>query len=205
MKSWQLNEWEVLTGHIAEFPVNVVLAAQVHGANIIAVDEFLSTRPTADALSTTGKVIVGVLTADCLPLVLTTPSVALIIHVSRASLTAGILDRVGNFIQLRDLSGVFLGAHICEQHLTYSHLGPELQEFAKKFGPALKGDSPYTISLRAIVHNYLKQWGKESLVILEDGRCTFEDPELYSHRRALLEKSSAPLPRFITAVRRQAA
>ena len=56
-------------------PVPVALVKQVHGADVLVVDEDydLEHRPEADALVTTPRHRAGHLTADCVPILLADP------------------------------------------------------------------------------------------------------------------------------------
>lgn len=203
MKSWLLGKWEVVT-RIVPAPISdVSFVNQVHGNAIAVINEYQSTRPPADAIYTTGNVTVGIITADCLPLVLVSDTAALAAHVSRASLTAGLLDNVSNYLNVQEINGVYFGPHICAKHLTYSYLGPQLKAFAKKFPNVLKHDTEYSISLRTVVDQYLSAWGVATVQREEDGRCTFENKDLVSYRRRLANKDTSPRPYLITTVRRQ--
>lgn len=79
-------------------PVPVALAKQVHGADVLVVDEDydLEHRPEADALVTTRPgIALGILTADCVPILLADPDAGVIgaAHAGWRGAVGGVLAR----------------------------------------------------------------------------------------------------------------
>jgi YfiH family protein len=81
----------------------VTTARQVHGVNVFRVgprragrgfDEPVEGLPAADVLVTRGsRIPLGVLVADCLPVILATDDLLVVVHAGWRGLAAGIIDR----------------------------------------------------------------------------------------------------------------
>jgi len=84
----------------------VVTLHQVHGAKILMAEECVEgQRREGDGLITTTSTLgVGILTADCLPLLLFTHRVVALLHVGWRGLKEGIVERSIKYIKLLDNS-----------------------------------------------------------------------------------------------------
>ncbi len=183
--STTLGNWKIILN--PEFPVT--LAHQDHGRS-----DFIIGTPSSKP--------VGVYTADCLPLILTTDTKAFAIHISRHTLTAGILEELTKSIGSEKLRNAYIGPHICEQCFVFEEKGPEIIAFEKLFPEAVSVDSFGThISLISVIKKYLTTNNLHETAIHQDTRCTFETPKLPSYRRWRAEGGIGDFPRIITAVR----
>ncbi|OGY31324.1 MAG: hypothetical protein A3C02_04620 [Candidatus Andersenbacteria bacterium RIFCSPHIGHO2_02_FULL_45_11] len=179
-----LSNWEVVSN--PAFPVT--LAHQDHGRS-----DFIIGTPSSKP--------VGVYTADCLPLVLTTDTKAFAIHISRHTLTAGILEELTKSIDNEKIRDAYIGPHICENCFVFEEQGEGIQQFEKIFSYAVHKDTLGThISLISVIENYLRKQDFDISAIIQDNRCTLETPILPSYRRWRAEGENGDFPRIITAV-----
>lgn len=202
MKERQLDGWRILVGLAQELPWSVRLPDQTHGSKIVTAAALSQSSVSADGVVLNhSDSPSGIHTADCLPLVITSPTQALVLHVSRKTLIAGLLDAVARTLPPSEISSVFIGPHICPRHFTFNYLGPELSELKKKFPTAVvtKGEQTH-VSLITCVQHYFTAWGVPAGHITRDTRCTFEDPALPSYRRWLGTGKVGSRKDFITAV-----
>lgn len=169
---------------------------QIHSGKAVVVDEDteLAQLPQADALVTArADIIIGVRTADCLPLLIYDPQrgVVAAVHAGYRGVLAGIVQNTLDLMQrgfgceVSDLKFV-LGPAICVKHY---EVGPEvIVEFEKKcgenfsyrtdLGPKPHLDIPATVMQILITHGALES------NIHAPGWCTYEDDQrFYSYRR----------------------
>lgn len=167
-------------------PENVLLARQVHGKNIALASYLEDHAVEADGIFVDDpKLTVGVRTADCLPLTVTSPRGAVILHVSRQSLICGLLDALPRYLSTAAISSVYIGPHICQRHFSFTYEGPEITRFREKFPAAVHGTEILHLSLRQAVQSYLDAWGVRETATGEDWRCTYEDLPQHSYRYSL--------------------
>jgi len=202
-------------------PASVVWMRQVHGTAVTAVGvttpgvtvlgvtalgvtavsgTTAAGRPTADQPETDGIVTattglaLGVLVADCVPMLAGDPVAGVIaaVHAGRRGAAAGIALRMLT-VMLESGAGVeeievLLGPAICGRCYEVP------VEMRDEVEAALPGSACRTdrgtpgLDLRAGLARQLRSVGVAGVAI--DPRCTFTDPELFSHRRA------APTGRF---------
>ncbi len=146
-------------------------------------------EPQADALVTaTPGVPLGVLVADCLPVLLADPvaRVAAVAHAGRRGLLAGVLPQVvaamveagARPARTRAAVGPAAGACCYE-------VPPQMQAQAVAAMPALHATTTWgtpSLDLRAGAVTQLRELGLAEVVTV--GGCTVEDESLYSYRRA---------------------
>jgi polyphenol oxidase len=164
---------------------DAVFASQVHKGEVVDVEDVTHRVTQADGIVTSqGSKPIGIYTADCLPLVLVADTKTVAIHVSRKTLVAEILNSAIHVLGSEVVHIAFLGPHACSNHLSYEYAGEELIELERKFPESVsKNESMTHVSLRAPVLKFLKREYGEKLEIVEDGRCTVEDENLFSWRR----------------------
>lgn len=177
------------------------LPVQTHGNQIVSSLQLQTGGIEADGVFI-GKDMPkgGIATADCMPLVLFGNDAALLLHISRKTLVAGILDTAKEYIRDFHVTDVFIGPHICPQHFIFEKQGPEIIQFAEIFPTAVTKSKIWSVSLRDAVKSFLDELGVPPAGIIEDGRCTFEDRGLLSYRRALMEENRIEELRMITNV-----
>lgn len=173
----------------------------MHGGHILSADDEGS-GIEADGILTQGKSEwIGVVTADCLPLVLVTPETALALHVSRKTLVRGLLDAVPTVLPVAEITNVWIGPHICAEHFTFDWAGEDIVAFQQRWPEAVREEkAKLYLSLRDAVQQYLTDWGVPAAVVQEDGRCTFETLDLPSYRRALA-RGARERDQWLTAIR----
>ncbi len=198
----EIGNWRVRCGQERDFKSPVVLAKQQHTGVILAAEKILRGVTVADGILVAEKNIeAGVYTSDCLPLGLLGKEKAIIAHVSRKSLVAGILGAIEDYLNIYDLEGVYMGPHICKDHFIFESMGAELKSLHKMFPEAFQYNNViWKVDLESIVKIWLKRWSYSGK-IWPDGRCTFACKELPSYRRGdmgTLEQKT----RLLTTVRR---
>lgn len=190
-----INGWLIECRLVSIKTTQQRLLKQTHDNNIVWINK-LSSLVEGDGVAVKRKdnLMGSVITSDCLPLVLLTSKVAMVLHVSRKTLIRGLLERVDNFIDVASISDVFIGPHICAQHFVFKWVGSEIQEFKTMFPQAVfsKEDGNH-LSIREAVQSYLKKWGVQNNSITEDERCTYEDEQLPSYRRLFEEGKKNPV------------
>ncbi|MDL5156893.1 peptidoglycan editing factor PgeF [Actinomycetospora termitidis] len=170
-------------------PARVAWMNQVHGTDVVVVDGPQQEVPTADALVTEQpRLGLVVVVADCVPVLLADPEAGIVAaaHAGRTGAAAGVLPATLRVMEdlgaERDRVEVLLGPSVCG--LCY-----EVPEAMRdEVEAALPGSAGTTrvgtpsLDLRA---GLVRQLGDEGVLKIDaDGRCTFEDDQLFSHRRA---------------------
>jgi len=164
-------------------------------AGTTAAGELAADQPEADGIVTvTTGLALGVLVADCVPMLAGDPVAGVIaaVHAGRRGAAAGIALRMLT-VMLESGAGVeeievLLGPAICGRCYEVP------VEMRDEVEAALPGSACRTdrgtpgLDLRAGLARQLRSVGVAGVAI--DPRCTFTDPELFSHRRA------APTGRF---------
>ena len=167
-------------------PDRLLFAEQVHGTDVVVADgPWAGAAPRADAVVTrTPGLALGVLVADCVPVVLSDPAegVVGVAHAGRRGLAAGVVPAV--LAALRDL-----GARRVE-----AHVGPSVCARCYEVPPAMRDEVAAVVPVSASV----TRTGTASLDLaagvaaqLVDGGatvevhpgCTAERDDLYSYRR----------------------
>ncbi len=164
---------------------------QNHGDSFEIISSLIEIDPTCDALiTTTPGLALGVLTADCIPLLLSSSGVVAAVHVGRAGLVNGVAVKVIH--QMRQLGAgaihAQLGPSICgkcyevpealaDQVLT-TH--PAAFTLTRDATPAL--DLPKALITDLVV---------EGVTYEASTICTLEDSEHFSYRRHNITGRSA--------------
>jgi YfiH family protein len=176
----------------------VIFARQVHGTRVAVVDERSAANAFVqdlgqdeggyDAMTTTRPgVAVGVLVADCVPVLLADPVAAVVgaAHAGRKGLLAGVLDRLLEAMaevgarpeRIRAALGPSAGGCCYE-------VPEQMQREAAGMLPATRSwtraGTP-SLDLRAGCRSVLEAAGVSRVVLV--GGCTIEDRDLYSYRR----------------------
>ena len=162
---------------------NTQFMNQVHGNDVVVIDQVLDHEPTCDALiTTTAGVSLAVMVADCIPLLLISEKVVAAVHVGRAGLVNNVA--IKTLEQMRALGAIdihaILGPSICgrcyevplqmQQEVVATH--PASLSTTSKGTPAL--DLPAGLIAELIA---------QGLTYEASPICTQEDPLYYSHRR----------------------
>jgi purine-nucleoside/S-methyl-5'-thioadenosine phosphorylase / adenosine deaminase len=164
---------------------------QVHGADVVRVTDGAMARgqpPTADAIFTTlPAVALGVLVADCAPVLAGDPQAGLIgaAHAGRAGLAAGVVPALVEAMCLAGASvrrlRAVIGPAICGRcYEVPAELRAEVAGVVPAAGCLTSRGTP-GIDIRAGVSAQLAALGVGE--VGHDARCTAESAELYSYRR----------------------
>ncbi|WP_307859565.1 peptidoglycan editing factor PgeF [Cellulomonas sp. zg-ZUI22] len=183
----------------------VVLATQVHGADVLLVTDVSSRDLPADGLvSTTSDVAVGVYVADCAPVLLADPVARVVAaaHAGRAGLAAGVLQATVAAMVRRgaDPARTVAAVGPCIAGASYEVPAAMRDEVAAVVPEAAATTAAGTpaLDLAAGARAVLLRAGLVHVHV--DGRDTYRDADLYSHRRAVHE-GSATTGRFVGVVR----
>ncbi len=174
----------------------VALMRQVHGATVASVDGApVRPAPEADGLVTaTPGVVLVVRVADCVPVLLADPDRGVVgaVHAGRPGLVAGIVPAA--VAALHDLGArrlvAWVGPHVCggcyevpdDMRAQVAAAVPESYASTSWGTPA--------VDLGAGVAAQLRAAGEQAGVpveVVEVGRCTREDDDLFSYRRQGVE------------------
>lgn len=169
------------------FGVEPIFANQVHGVHLAEVSAAGHSPGDADALLTRMPgVAIGMLTADCLPVLFRTKHAIAVAHAGWRGLVGGVLESV--VTALGDVSSARVWLGPCIGHEAFE-VGPEVvaafvgkwPEVHACFAPSERPEHAYA-DLRQIATIVLTQHGIQAVTSSCD--CTYEDPERwYSFRR----------------------
>lgn len=170
----------------------VVLATQVHGADVVVVGPQDEDGVRADGLVTTSPdVALGVYVADCAPVLLADPVARVVAaaHTGRPGLVAGVLQAtVAAMVRAgADPARVVAAVGPCIAGASYEVPAEMRDDVAAVVPEAAARTSAGTpaVDLGRGVVAVLRRCGVVD--VRADGRDTYADPTLYSHRRAVHE------------------
>jgi YfiH family protein len=162
---------------------NTQFMNQVHGNDVVVIDQVLDHEPTCDALITTSAgVALAVMVADCIPLLLISEKVVAAVHVGRAGLVNRVAIKAVEQMRVLGASDIhaILGPSICgkcyevplgmQQEVVATH--PASLSTSYQGTPAL--DLPAGLIAELIA---------QGLTYEASPICTQEDPLYFSHRR----------------------
>ncbi len=156
---------------------------QVHGKAVATIDRQIILPPTADALLTQSAGIgLAVMVADCIPLLLASTQAVAAVHVGRK----GLMNKVAlEAIQemrshgASDITAV-VGPSICGNCYEVSQ---DVHDDVVKSFPLAASKSReggFALDLSRALIDQLQHLGVK---VIDEGRCTVEDKNLYSYRR----------------------
>lgn len=156
---------------------------QVHGNRVVIVEELTEAEPTADALVTgIPGIHLAVMVADCIPLLLRSDVAVAAVHVGRRGLindvTRSALHAMRE-IGAQKISAI-MGPSICGRCYEVSE---DVYSEVTKLHPlaaARTVKNTFALDLPAALHAVLTS---ESVAVVSDFSCTYEDSELFSYRR----------------------
>ncbi|MBK8077032.1 MAG: peptidoglycan editing factor PgeF [Kineosporiaceae bacterium] len=182
-----------------EFGAPVVFVRQVHGVAVHRVDHAtirardvlhtdIAVESGGDALVTAdAQVALGVLVADCVPVLLADPSAGVIgaAHAGRVGLLAGVLDAVlDEMVRAgadlgRIRAGLGPAAGPCCYEVPESMRAESAAQLPAVYATTTWGTA--SLDLRAGCHQVLSRRGVEVMTV---GGCTLEDEDSFSYRRS---------------------
>lgn len=156
---------------------------QVHGNSVATIDSEIISPPTADAL-VTGSVGMGlaVMVADCIPLLLASSQTVAAVHVGRKGLMNEVAFSAIQQMRSRDASDItaVVGPSICGRCYEVSQ---DIYDAVSKSFPLAASktqDGGLALDLSRALIDQLQSLGVQ---VIDEGRCTVEDKNLYSYRR----------------------
>ncbi|MFD2092250.1 peptidoglycan editing factor PgeF [Blastococcus deserti] len=167
----------------------LVWMEQVHGASVAVVDGPQAGPVAAtDALVTaTPGLVLCVLVADCVPVLIADPVAGVVaaVHAGREGVGKGVVPAALSAMaslgaRARNVSAL-LGPAVCgECYEVPAQMQADVARVAPAAAVRTRAGTP-GLDLRAAVADGLRRAGIPEVV--QDPRCTVEDPQLFSHRR----------------------
>ena len=156
---------------------------QVHGNVVATVGKEIIAEPTADALITQSVGIgLAVMVADCIPLLLASSETVAAVHVGRKGLMNEVALEAIHEMRARDTSEIraVVGPSICGQ--CYEVSQDIYDDVSKTFPLAASKtqDGGFSLDLSRALIDQLQTIG---VTVIDEGRCTVEESNLYSYRR----------------------
>lgn len=164
-------------------PANLVSLKQVHGS-VIRYAEETECGAEGDGLFTTIGLTIGVVTADCIPLVLLSPDpfCYAVLHAGWRGVRGGIVVKGLEMFAERGIAAgrlvTALGPGICGHCY---EVGEEFKAWASPFLRPKEQAGKYLFDLPAMIMHQLQALGVSRIV--PPPACTYEDENLPSHRR----------------------
>ncbi len=170
-------------------PTRVAWMNQVHGTEVSVVEGPQDAVPTADALVTEEpRLALAVVVADCEPALLADAEAGIVAaaHAGRTGAAAGVLPATLETMEKlgaeRGRIDVLLGPSVCGQcYEVPEAMRDEVEAALPGSGGTTRIGTP-SLDLRAGLVRQLRDQGVTA--IDADSRCTLEDDQLFSHRRA---------------------
>lgn len=162
---------------------------QVHGSTVVLVDGTESGPPTeCDGVVTAAPgLVVGVLAADCVPILAADSSAGVVgaAHAGRRGAAEGIGRRLVEVMTERGATAgrirVWLGPAICGRcYEVPSGMRDDVEGALPGSACVTESGTP-GLDLRAGLRQQFEGLGITAIVV--DSRCTYTDPDLFSHRR----------------------
>ena len=156
---------------------------QVHGKTVATIDKQIISPPTADALLTqVAGIGLAVMVADCIPLLLASAHVVAAVHVGRK----GLMNKVAleTIQEMRSHSATditaIVGPSICGH--CYEVSKDVYDDVTRSFplAESKTREGGFALDLSRALIDQLQSLGVK---VIDEGRCTVEDKNLYSFRR----------------------
>jgi len=163
------------------FPIQFM--DQVHGNVVASIGSETVSAPTADALLTQSTGIgLAVMVADCIPLLLSNSKSVAAVHVGRKGLMNEVALATIQEMRLIDPSEIsaVVGPSICGQ--CYEVSRDVYDDVSVKFplSASRTRDGGLALDLSRALIDQLQGHG---VMVVDEGRCTVEDENLFSYRR----------------------
>ena len=157
---------------------------QVHGNTVAVVSDLNQSTPTCDALITTVPgITLAVMTADCIPLLLSSESVIAAVHVGRRGLVNGVARLTVQ--KMRELgAGAItgtLGPSICG---TCYEVDQNTFDEVISIFPSARSETAQGTPALDLARALVADLKDASIDCQIDSRCTNEDPDLFSYRKS---------------------
>jgi YfiH family protein len=161
----------------------IVVMSQVHGDNVVVVEQVPSEVPVADALITSNpNLALVVMVADCIPLLLRSEKLVAAVHVGRAGLVNSIALKT--IAMMRELGAIeivgFVGPAICG---SCYEVPQELQNQVLALHPTAKSETKSGTPALDLTNALISALAAVDVSVTIKPGCTFEDENLFSFRR----------------------
>jgi polyphenol oxidase len=164
----------------------LVTMKQVHGCQVVNVEQAFRAPPTADAVWT-GETELGLVTqvADCVPILLAAPTGQVAaIHAGWRGVVVGVVDEAMRALAqdgvTPDQVRAVIGPSICAGcYEVGADVAEQMAEVADASTARTRLGS-ISVDVSAGVVQQLSRWNVQARVV---SGCTFEDPTLFSYRR----------------------
>ena len=154
---------------------------QSHSDVVRIVDSYTEIDIAADALVTQiPNIGLAILVADCIPLLLSSPTCVAAVHVGRVGMTNGIIDKTVNAMESLGAKGIsaWIGPSICGACYEVS---PSMYEEVTAFFPAAATSAhAHSLDLSRGTIEILRERGIDTQALRI---CTLEDSRYFSYRR----------------------
>lgn len=178
-----------LAGSLGLAPERLVWMEQVHSRNVTVVD-----GPVAEPVEVTDALVTNqpglalvVLTADCVPVLLSDEEAGVIaaVHAGRIGARIGIMREALDAMVALGAEprriGALLGPSACGKcYEVPAHMRADVVKHLPGSASLTRSRTP-ALDIAAGVRRQLEDFGVEAIAV--DSRCTIEDKELFSHRR----------------------
>lgn len=179
------NDVEKNRAHLGKLLGSIQYMNQSHGDTVVVVDGISAHEPNADALVTTESgITLGVLVADCIPLLLwdEVEHVIAAVHVGRRGLLNGIAVRTAKVMNSLGAEHIqaLLGPSICGKCYEVSH---EIHDEVVSVYPlarSMTSKGTASLDLPAALEGELTALG---LKVSRTPSCTLENQNFFSYRR----------------------
>lgn len=163
----------------------VTWLTQVHGASVVEVErpgEHAGVRADAAVTSTPGAAL-SVITADCAPVVLTSPQAVAVAHAGWRGLVAGVLENAVAALRRTGADRIEAWLGPCIRPRCYEFGATDLDEVAARFGERVRARTAWdsaALDVPGAVRAALAGVGVD--VVHDGGVCTACSPVHFSHR-----------------------
>jgi YfiH family protein len=156
-------------------PASLTFLRQVHGTQVVEVDGRGGALAEGDGLVTSSRtVVLGILTADCAPVVMAGPGAVAIVHAGWRGLVGGVVEAAVDAVG--GATRAWIGPCI---HACCYQVGPEVTEaFARADLPVA---APDHVDIPAGIRAVLERSGVVDVEV--DNACTGHDARYFSYRR----------------------
>ena len=167
----------------SELALPIQFMEQVHGKAVAMIEMQIISPPTADALITRSLGIgLAVMVADCIPLLLASPQTVAAVHVGRKGLMSKVAVEAIQEMRSHGASDItaVVGPSICGKCYEVSH--DIYDDVTRSFPLAASKtrEGGFALDLSRALIDQLQHLGVK---VIDEGRCTVEDKNLYSYRR----------------------
>jgi YfiH family protein len=174
-------------------PQAIILPSQAHTSTIQEVSFIEKNLSHTDAIITkTKKLVLGVVTADCLPLIFydTKEKIVAVVHAGYKGILAGIIENTIKRFKLLGsnpkniLTGIGPGIHVCCYNVTLERINLFSIAFPSFKNVYEKRNGDYYLHMRSVAIQILKTYGILKKNIEEANMCTKCNSDIFYSKRA---------------------